>query len=72
VKKDPNRYPPGWDAKKVRKVVDFYDNLSEDEEAEEDERIFSGKGQVYVGVPKALLSKVRQLIDAHRRKAAAT
>ena len=72
MKKDPNKYPPGWDAKKVQKILDFYDNMTEDEEVKEDERIFSSKSQAYIGVPKALLPKVRQFILAHRRKVAAT
>ena len=72
MKKDSNKYPPGWDAKKVKKVIDFYDNLSEDEEVEEDERIFSNKSQAYIGVPKALLPKIRQLLLSHCKKVAAT
>ena len=72
MKKDPNKYPPGWDAKKVKKVLDFYDNMTEDEEVKEDERIFSSRSQAYIGVPKALLPMIRQLILSHRKKVAAT
>lgn len=36
-KKDPNKYPPGLNAQKVREIIDHYDNQTEDEALAEDE-----------------------------------
>ena len=32
-----NKFPPGWDEKKARGVMEHYENRTEDEAAEEDE-----------------------------------
>jgi len=35
-KKDPNQYPPGFNAQRVRAIIDHYDNQTEDEALAED------------------------------------
>jgi hypothetical protein len=35
-----NQLPPGWDAKRVRRVLDHYEGQSEEEAAAEDEAAF--------------------------------
>lgn len=32
-----NKFPPGWDAERVQKVIDYYENQTEDEAVAEDE-----------------------------------
>lgn len=32
-----SRYPAGWDAERVEKLIDYYEGLSEDEQVAEDE-----------------------------------
>ena len=32
-----NKFPPGWDEKRVQRVMDYYENQTEDETAAEDE-----------------------------------
>lgn len=32
-----NQFPPGWDEERVRQLLDYYENLSEDEQVAEDE-----------------------------------
>ena len=34
--KDPNKYPPGLDARRVREIINLYDNQTEEEAAAED------------------------------------
>ncbi len=35
--REENSFPPGWDKERVRRVLDHYETLSEDEAAAEDE-----------------------------------
>ena len=32
-----NKFPPGWDKERVQKVIDYYENQTEDEAVAEDE-----------------------------------
>lgn len=32
---DPNVYPPGWDAKRVQEVINYYDSMTDDDLAAE-------------------------------------
>ena len=34
-----NQFPPGWNEEKVKRVIDNYDNQTEDEAVAEDEAI---------------------------------
>lgn len=43
MKKDPNIYPPGLNAKKVRQIIDFYENPSDEDAAIEIATAPSGK-----------------------------
>ena len=58
----PNRFPPGWDEKRVQKVVDHYESQSEDEALAEDEAAFEDPSQTFMEIPNDLVSEVRELI----------
>ena len=32
-----SRFPAGWDAERVKRLIDYYEGLSEDEQVAEDE-----------------------------------
>ena len=32
-----NKFPPGWDEERVQRVIDYYENQTEDEAVAEDE-----------------------------------
>lgn len=32
-----SRFPAGWDAERVKRLIDYYEGLSEDEEVADDE-----------------------------------
>jgi len=55
-------FPPGWDEQRVRKVIDHYEQQSEDEAVAEDEAAYEDTSCTLMGVPKELVSKVRELI----------
>jgi len=60
-----NRFPPGWNEKRVREVLAHYEGQTEDEAVAEDEAAFEDKDQTFMEVPNALVPKVRELIAAH-------
>ena len=59
---DPNVYPPGLDAKKVREIIAYYDSLTEEEWVAHSEYAYENPYTVDVLVPKELLSTVRDMI----------
>jgi hypothetical protein len=60
------RFPPGWDAERVKRLVDHYDNISEDDLADEDEAAQTDSDQVIIAVPHELLPAIRQLLATHK------
>ena len=69
MKKDPNKYPKGWNAAKIRKVIEYYDNQSDEEGAKEIEAAGEAERVTLVEVPTVLLPQVRKLIAKHRKSA---
>jgi hypothetical protein len=61
-KKDPNRYPKGWDRKRVEAVIAHYEHQSEDEAVAEDEAAFRHLKTTMVQVPMELVPAVERLI----------
>jgi hypothetical protein len=62
-----SKYPSGWDAERVRRLIDHYDHISEDELIAEDETGTTAReGQVVISVPEALLPEIRRLIATHQ------
>ena len=70
--KKKNPYPKGWDAERVRRVAEYYDNLTEDEAVAEYEAAHRAKGQTVMTVPTKMVPFIRRLIVAGTaRKASA-
>lgn len=57
-----SRFPKGWDEERVKRVLDHYDNLTEDEAVAEDEAAWEDATQTFVEVPNELVPAVRELI----------
>jgi hypothetical protein len=57
-----NEYPPGWDEERVRKVLEHYDNQSDEEAVAEDEAAFEETTHTTMEVPVDLVPTVRELI----------
>lgn len=57
-----NRFPPGWDEKRVQSVIDHYESQSEEEALAEDEAAYEQDGQTIMELPTELVPKVRELI----------
>jgi len=60
-----NNFPPGWDEKKVREVIEHYDSQTEEEAAAEIEA--ATEGHTLMEVPAELVSLVRSLIARHEQ-----
>jgi hypothetical protein len=60
------RFPPGWNEKRVRRVLDHYENQTEDEAVAEDEAAFTTEDQTVMIVPTALVPEIRKLLARKR------
>jgi len=58
-----NKYPPGWTEARIRKVIEYYDSQTEEEEAAE---IEAALASTTMEVPKALVPVVRDLIASRK------
>jgi hypothetical protein len=63
-----NRFPPGWDEQRVKRVLAHYEELTEDEAVAEDEAAFVDSSQTTMEVPKELVSVVRELIAKYQAR----
>jgi hypothetical protein len=61
-----NRFPTGWNEDRVRRVLEHYEQQTEDEAVAEDEAAFRRRGQTVVVVPKRLVPEVTRLIEMRR------
>ena len=57
-----SKFPPGWDAQRVKRVLAHYEAQSEEEAVAEDEAAFEALGQTVMEVPTGLVPTIRQLI----------
>jgi hypothetical protein len=67
-----SRYPAGWDAERVKRLIDHYEGLSEDEQVAEDEEAIAAEraGQAVIAVPVELLPEIRRLLAAYQAQSA--
>ncbi|HEX6030895.1 MAG TPA: hypothetical protein VFY90_05640 [Tepidiformaceae bacterium] len=63
-------FPEGWDEARVRRVLEHYENQTEEEAVAEDEAYWSHPGYRAVLVPNELVPQVEQLIEAHEARKA--
>jgi hypothetical protein len=57
-----SKFPKGWDEERVRRVLDHYEDQTEDEAVAEDEAAWEDTSQTFIEVPNELLPAVRELI----------
>jgi hypothetical protein len=56
------KFPPGWDEKRVREVIAHYEDQTEDEQFAEIEAARQDEGVVLIAVPTELAPEVRALL----------
>jgi len=60
------RFPAGWDEKRVKALLAREESLSEDEQMAEDEAGLEAAGQAVISVPTELLPAIRRLLAMHK------
>ena len=60
------RYPAGWDAECVRRVLEHYETQSDEEAVAEDEAAYEATTHTAMEVPVELVPAVRELIAKRR------
>ena len=60
-----DRFPPGWDEERVRKVLEHYERQTDSEAVAEDEAAYEDSSQTFMEIPKELVPEVRKLIAEH-------
>jgi hypothetical protein len=63
------RFPPGWNERKVRAVIQHYEQLTDEELAREIETAPEIAGETLISVPTELLPAIRSLILGHHKSA---
>ena len=66
---DPNVYPRGFNAAKVRRIIEYYERQTPDDAAREIESAPPVELTSWVEIPAALLPRVRKLLAEHKRPA---
>jgi hypothetical protein len=69
MKKDPNKYPPGLNYRKVASIIKFYDEQNDDDVVAEIEAASKKKDTVMVQVPRQLLPAILKLVDKRKKSA---
>ena len=59
------KFPPGWDAARVQRLIAHYESLDEDSQVAEDEAALDTQGQTTVVVPVEFMPAIRQIL-AHK------
>ena len=72
--KKQNEFPPGWNEERVKSVIAYYDQQTEDEAVAEAEEALQNESSMLIEVPIELVPAVRELIAntspkiIHKRK----
>jgi hypothetical protein len=59
------KFPAGWDAARVERLIAHYENQDEDVQVAEDEAAHQSRNQAVMVVPLELVPAIRQMI-AHK------
>ena len=61
------KFPLGWDEQRVRRVLEHYEQQTDDQAVAEDEAAYEDSAQTLMEVPTELVPTIRELIAKHRR-----
>ena len=60
------QYPPGWTEERIRKLAEYHDNQTEDEQVAEIEAAFNQEGTTVMVVPTELVPQIHKLLAKNR------
>jgi hypothetical protein len=66
MKATTNKFPPGWDEARVRRVLNRYESQTDEQAVAEDEAAFESITETTMEIPTDLVPKVRELIARRR------
>jgi hypothetical protein len=61
-----SEFPAGWDEERVRRVLTYYEQQTEEEAVAEDEAAFEDHQETVMDIPLELVPVVRELIARHQ------
>lgn len=61
-----NRFPEGWDAARMKRVLEHYESQTPEEAVAEDEAAYESTTHTAMEVPVDLVPQVRELIARRR------
>ena len=61
-----DKFPPGWDRERVRRVLEHYEAQTDEEAVAEDETAYEATSSTTMEVPVELVPAVRELIAKRR------
>lgn len=59
-------FPQGWDEERVRRVLEHYENQSDEEAVAEDEAAYESPTHTAMEIPVDLVPQVRELLAKRR------
>lgn len=65
-----NKHPKGWDKDRIKRVLEHYENQTDEEAMLEDEAAFEGASETTMRIPTALITDVGKLISTYNRRVA--
>ncbi len=60
--KNKTNFPPGWDEKRMQRVIAYYESQTEEEAVAEEEAAFENQTQTLMEIPNELVPSVRELL----------
>ena len=60
--KKKNHFPKGWDQARVQRVLDYYENQTDDEAVAEIEAMFARPDETVIAVPRRMLPRVQSFV----------
>jgi hypothetical protein len=64
-----SKFPKGWDEHRVKRVLDHYEMLTEEEAVAEDEAAWENPSHTFMEIPNDLIPTVRELLAKRAEKA---
>lgn len=61
-----NKFPVGWDEKRVQKLLAHYEKQSEEEAVAEDEMMYADTQETVMEIPWELVPRVRELLAQYQ------
>ncbi len=63
-----NKFPRGWDAKRVKRVLTHYERQTNGAAAKEDEAAFKSKRRAVVEIPRELVPVIREVLGQYQAR----